>query len=404
MTTAREESKGLRLLGHTDLAGNGNCGEGLALQQARDGRRVLWVAHEGGGVDVTAVDVTDPREPHVIYQSRLPHGEVRSNSLALVGDLLLVARQVARAGLTPAGVALFDVARPEAPRLVGFFDTSGRASRGVHCLWFVDGEYAHLATGAPDFTPSHPRDDQFYMIVDVRDPARPAEVGRWWYPGTRQGDEAPPPKRHTTMDNGYRVHNTNVYPQRPDRAYLGYLDAGVVVLDIADKARPRLVSQLDYHPPFNGFTHTVLPLFGRGLLVVSEESVREHAEDWPKVVWLMDAREETNIVPVSVLPMPPREEYAPRPGRFGAHNVHENEPLPTSWTSETHVVCAMFNAGVRVYDVRDPFRPEEVASYVPPAPPGAPGVNINDVYVDERGLVYAAERGTGGVYILEMTL
>jgi hypothetical protein len=31
---------------------------------------------------------------------------------------------------------------------LSFFDTSGPNSRGAHCLWFVDGEYIHMASGA----------------------------------------------------------------------------------------------------------------------------------------------------------------------------------------------------------------------------------------------------------------
>ena len=49
-------------------------------------------------------------------------------------------------------------------------------------------------------------------------------------------------------------------------------------------------------------------------------------------------------------------------------------------------------------------RPEEVAYYVPPVPEGANGVNMNDVYVDENGLIYAIDRVKGGLYILEMNL
>ena len=58
---------------------------------------------------------------------------------------------------------------------------------------------------------------------------------------------------------------------------------------------------------------------------------------------------------------------------------------------------------LKIHDISDPFRPEEVAYYVPPVPNGANGVNINDVYVDEKALVYAVDRVKGGLYILEMT-
>ena len=61
---------------------------------------------------------------------------------------------------------------------------------------------------------------------------------------------------------------------------------------------------------------------------------------------------------------------------------------------------------MRVFDISNPCRPEEVAHYVPAAPKGSPAgaVQMNDVYVDENGIVYAVDRLIGGVYILEMTV
>ena len=47
------------------------------------------------------------------------------------------------------------------------------------------------------------------------------------------------------LDKGYRAHNTNVYPQRPDRCYLAYIDGGMFVLDISDKANPKKISSVD---------------------------------------------------------------------------------------------------------------------------------------------------------------
>jgi hypothetical protein len=403
MTTRR--SRKMKLLAHHELNGFGNMGEGMVIQLARDGRRVLWLAHESAPKNVTAVDVTDPRKPSVILQTDLPHNEMRSNSLDLAGDLLVVAYQTARVGMTPAGVEIFDVSDPSTPRSIAMFDASGPASRGCHHLWFVDGAYLHLSSGAPDFTPRSPKDDQFYRIIDVRQPTRPTEVGRWWLPGTREGDTEPAPTRHV-HDAGFRAHNTNVYPKRPDRAYIGYIDGGVVLLDISNMAQPRLLSRWDYHPPFPGFTHTVLPLFERSLLVVTDESILAGGKDWPKLVWVVDARDETNLVPITTCPMPPLEEFAGRGGRYGAHNIYENRPAPGSWHSESIIVGSFFNAGVRVYDLSNPFRPEEIAFYVPPAPrrSSAGAIQINDVFVDERGVVYAVDRLIGGLYILELQI
>lgn len=93
-----------------------------------------------------------------------------------------------------------------------------------------------------------------------------------------------PPKNVTAVD---------VTDPRAPALYVGYLDGGAFILDIADLARPREVARWDYPPPFPGFCHTVLPLFGRGLLVVSDESIVDGAADWPKLVWIVDVREET---------------------------------------------------------------------------------------------------------------
>jgi hypothetical protein len=399
-----DESRNMKLLAHHELDGFGNVGEGMSIQLARDGRRVLWLAHESAPKNFTAVDVTDPRAPKLIVQTDLPHGDMRSNNLEVVGDLMVVAYQTARAGLTPAGVEFFDVSDPGRPRSIAFFDASGPHSRGVHHLWFVDGSYVHLASGAPDFKPRTAKDDQFYRILDVRQPTKPVEVGRWWLPGTRDGDAEPAPARHPTFDAGYRAHNTNVYPQRPDRAYIGFLDGGAVVLDIADMAHPRLVARWDYHPPYPGFTHTVLPLFEQDLMIVSDESTAAGGKDWPKLVWVVDMRQETNLVPLGTFPIPPVESFAGRGGRYGAHNLHENRPVPGSWTSEKLVFGTFFNGGVRVFDVSNKFRAEEVAYFVPAAPRGssAGACQINDVYVDERGIVYAVDRLIGGLYVLEL--
>jgi hypothetical protein len=397
----------MRLIAHHALEGFGGMGEGMALQATRDGRRILWLAHESAPKNFTGVDVTDPRAPRVIVQTELPHAKMRSNSLDVVGDVMAVAYQTSTVGLKPAGFDLFDVSVPEQPKRISHFDASGPHSRGVHAVWFVDGEYVHMASGAADFQPRNPLDDQCYRIVDVRNPAKPVEAGRWWLPGTREGDAAPPPARlDPKFDAGFRAHNTNVFPARPDRAYVGYLDAGAVVLDIADKARPKLVSQWRYSPPFNGFTHTVLPLFDRGLLVVSDECIQDDGADWPKLVWVVDARVEANPVPIATFPAPPYEAFAKRGGRFGAHNLHENLPVPTSWRSDQIIVGTFFNAGVRAYDLSNPYQPQEVAYFVPGAPRMSPvgAVQLNDVYVDERRILYTVDRHVGGLYILEMTL
>jgi hypothetical protein len=397
----------MKLLAQHTLNGFGGMGEGMSLQLARGGRRVLWLAHESAPKNFTAVEVSDPRQPRVIVQTDLPHRAMRSNSLEVCGDIMAVAYQVAVPGAKPAGFELFDISEPERPRSIAFFDASGPRSRGCHVLWFVDGKTVHMACADPELKPRNALDDQIYRIVDVANPLKPKALGRWYLPGTMEGDAAPPPKRLAPQfDAGFRAHNTNVYPERPERCYLGYLDGGMMVLDISDPGRPALISRWSNSPPYNGFTHTVLPLFGRELLVVTDEAIQNDGADWPKLVWLLDARDERNLVSIGTLPVTGVKPLLHQGGRCGAHNVHENRPGPGTWRSEDVVLGTFFNAGVRAYDVRDPFAPRELAYFIPPAPQGSPvsTAQINDVFVDDRGIVFAVDRHAGGLYILEMAL
>jgi len=427
------EAMNMEQVAQLDLGGKGDGGEGLALQQRKDGRRLLYLAHEGQKTCLSVIDVTKPSAPALIAQLPSPGPAVtRCNSLGLAGNVLAVANQTLKIGQKPAGMWLLDVSDLErikrARKLddlkLAFFDTSGAGSRGVHWLWFVDGEFAHLATGAADFEPSHPSDDQFYQVVDVRNPRAPREVGRWWLPGTRTGDACLPgclPKRQK-IDDGYRAHSIQIYPQRPDRAYVGYIDGGMLILDIAGladvrahkaaKFSPQLISRLDYGPPYPSWCHTVQPLWGRGLAVVSDEAVQDKCTDSPKLIWLADIRDEANPLIIGTAPLPDNvAALCTRGGRFGAHNLHPAFPDAVSAQLKNTFVGTFFNGGVRIYRLIDaamagaPPQIKEIGYFIPAAPAGNTGgvIQINHVIVDEKGLIYADDRITGGLYILRYT-
>ncbi len=96
---SRDEAHNMTLIAHDPLSGWGGMGEGMVIQEASGGRRVLWLAHEGPPKNFTGVDVTDPANPRVIVQTDLAHNNMRSNSLDLVGDIMAVAYQTrGRAG------------------------------------------------------------------------------------------------------------------------------------------------------------------------------------------------------------------------------------------------------------------------------------------------------------------
>ena len=393
-----------KLLAQNDLGGFGGMGEGIAVQIAKDGRRIAWIAHESAPKNFTGVDVSDPRNPKIVVQTDLPQMHMRSNSLDVSGDIMAVAYQTKKVGQQPAGLELFDISVPEKPRSISFYDCSGPHSRGVHQLWFCDGEYVHMASGAPDFKPTQ---SERRSVLSLHRRAQSVEAGRSRplvdaRHAARPTTCAPPP-RHP-LDKGYRAHNTNVYPQRPDRLYLCYIDGGMFVMDINDKSNPKVISHWTNSPPYTGFMHTAVPLFDRDLMLVTDESTEDNAKDWPKLIWVLDARDEEHLIPIATCPLPPVDAFKDRGGRFGAHNIHENTPVPTAFKSDQIVLGTFFNGGLRAYDISNPYQPKEIATFVPPAPANSPvgAVQLNDVYVDERGIVYTVDRFSGGLYTLEM--
>jgi hypothetical protein len=212
-TPAVAAASNMEIIGRSDLNGAGKGGEGLAIRQYAAGRRVLYLAHESGPMCVSVLDVSRPEQPAVLTRIKVEANHIRCNSLSLTGDTLIVAHQTAKAGQSGAGIDVYDIADPRAAKKVSHFDTSGPHSRGVHFVWFTDGHYAYLSTGARDFAPRNKEDDKFLMIVDVSDPHHPRETGRWWLPGTRDGDSAPPPPRVTPFDSGVRMHSLVVPPE-----------------------------------------------------------------------------------------------------------------------------------------------------------------------------------------------
>ncbi len=141
------------------------------------------------------------------------------------------------------GLAIYDVSDPRNPKKICFWKTAGT---GVHRFDF-DGRYAYVT---PEVDGYHLN---IAMILDLKNPAKPEEVGRWWMPGQWvAGGETP--------DEGYRTVWCHQILRRGNRLYVGYWHGGMVILDIEDMSKPKFLSRLVYGPTFPHPTHTVLPI------------------------------------------------------------------------------------------------------------------------------------------------
>jgi len=98
----------------------------------------------------------------------------------------------------------------------------------------------------------------------------------------------------------------------------------------------------------------------------------------------------------------PRGNYCKRGARFGTHSTEENFRNPYYGRL---TFLAYFTGGVRVWDIREPQGPVEVAFYVPVANANTTqpdGYMTNNLEVDNRGFIYATDRNGSGLDILEL--
>lgn len=404
--------RNMRLIGYSDQGGRP---DGVQLMVSNGFAYIGHMFSKGFSV----VDVRDPRSPTPVGYCEAP-ANTWNIHLQTHDDLLLVInakdmfaasefqdereyykgalgqkvgtadKATARLRDWTAGMTVYDISKPGVPRQIGFFAVEGG---GVHRIWYVGGRWAYVSALLDGFT------DYILVIVDMADPTQPREAGRFWLPGMNAA-AGETPNWDASRRNG--LHHAIVHG---DTAYAAWRDAGLVVIDVADRHDPKLIVHRNWSPPFGGGTHNCLPLPDRNLLVVLDEAVMDGQEDGLKLVWVMDIREPTNPVSVSTFPTPNEIDYAKKGGHFGPHNLHENRP--GSFVSSELIFATYQNAGVRVFDIKNAYQPAEVGAFVPPKPnrmmdhrPGRSHVIQScDVFVDVQGLVYANDYN-GGLYIL----
>jgi hypothetical protein len=366
--------RGFRQVGHSDLGG---FGDGMQVMRSGD---TLYVGHFGPSKMGTSIlDVSDVANPRLVHQMGAPEGG-HTHKVQVADGLLLTNHEAFRGGMPErVGLAVYDLSDPHLPREIGFWHSTGK---GVHRIVYEGGPYAYVSATPDGF------EERIWVVVDVSDPEHPVERARWWWPGMKQGETRTWPESESRSVHHAMVHG--------DRAYLGFWDSNMVILDISDLDDIGVISHLQWE--VGGHTHTCLPMPGRDIVVVTDEAISNECEGDPHMVRVVDVSDETSPEVVAICP-PPEGDFCERGLRFGAHCLHENRP--GSYRSAEVVFTTYFNGGLRVYDLADPVDPRDIAHWIPECPPGQAACQINDVWVAEDLLVYVTDRVNGGVYILE---
>lgn len=396
--------------------------------------------------DVIILDITDPSNPVVVNTVKTvpdDHPTTSNPKIQVADGRMIVAMS---SGSGPAfirrppidkattkcmnGIQIYSIKQdPANPEFLGYWDNGVPFAIGVHRFCYTGGRYVHLSSDCVGF------EGMIYRIIDIEDPKKPVEVGRWWTPDQfadgYPGREFDPGAAHVPeFMNKSWLHFPYV---EGNTAYLAYCGGGFITLDISDVTRPRCIGQLKMTPLFcseqaGARVHTALPLPGRDYAVVTNEGERycwftpgdprlDRAQAMNNL-HMIDIRDLAHPTLIAEFPYPEvpagfpyknfNEAWLHKAGPFGPHNIHEPmEGKPGLERRGDRVYCAYFSAGLRVYDVSDPYYIKELAYFIPPNPVGGrpkPGGNMaitEDVLVDDRGNMILTAHGDG-IYILRM--
>ena len=378
------QAKGVREVGFFDSAGAG--------QIMVDGN-TAYIGHITGPEGTTIVDVSDPKKPRQLAQLTIAQGlhshkAIGKNGIMLINHEVDPAVKVPEIRNLTGGLGIYDVSDPGKPKLITFWACKGH---GVHRFTF-DGRYAYISPTMDGYTTN------IVVILDLKDPAKPEEVGRWWMPGqwTAGGETRPWKERGATEP---RCH----HPIRMgDRLYVSYWHGGGHILDISDMSKPKAVSSIDWSPPFPWPTHSLVPIpfpiHGQRWMLVADEDVvpKALAEPclMPAALWMVNITDEKKPFVVSSYQVEGLDGKV-HPLQTGCHQ-------PVEHIRGMEVPCAWFNQGLRILDISNPRCMKEVASYLPDPAPGHKKVVSNDVFQDDRGLIYLIDRYRG-LHIVERT-
>src|SRR3979490_2213323 len=141
------------------------------------------------------------------------------------------------------GFRIYDVSDRAKPKLITFQTTGGI---GVH-RFDMDENYAYISTEMEGYL------GNILVNYDIRNPARPEEVSRWWMNGqhTAAGENPTWRGRRNRLHHALRVG---------DELWAACWHAGPRGISVSDIRVPSPIGKYNSPPPFPEPSHTFLPL------------------------------------------------------------------------------------------------------------------------------------------------
>jgi hypothetical protein len=449
-------SVNLRLVGQNDLQARSAY---QPVVHRYGDRRILFVGHHAGEAlnpitgllernGLSMLDVTDPASP--TYLAHLPPtGDEASGTQHVQicdGSALPSADRGKVYAIRTNGQLAYevvDVTDPAAPKLMNTIAATGtssrpeseRGSRETHKFqWDCATGIVYLNGTAEGW-----RVTRVLQAFDLSDPTAARHIRDFGLVGYEPSATGPYPEPQVAG-----LHQPFVVG---DRMYLGYNSGEEGTLQIVDRdkfmsgdltARAPLaptaenlrypeIARVDL-PSYWG-AHTAKPIYDftiadyadnrdartRDLLLVASEAGAFRCQEPRDLLLIFDITEERHPLAVATFQVPEEPgDFCNRGGRFGPHSFADAyHPA----FDKRLVVLAYFNAGVRVVDIRDPFAPREVARFIPDVTANTTescieivgtqrcdrAIQTNNVNLDDRGYIYAVDRASTGLHVLELT-
>jgi hypothetical protein len=265
----------IKHLSYSDIGGHPDS------VQVMSNRNHLYVGHMFSD-GVTILDASDPRRLKPVnfftagQYTRTHHLQSSDNLLLVANGANIVAMQsysdqrgyfensladsITKRKNFRSGLSIHDISKPAEMREIAFLEMPGL---GINRLSWMGGRYAYVSAHFDGFT------DHCLCIVDLQEITKPVIVSKWWLPGMNRaaGEASTAPK-----GKRYALHHMIVAGKL---GYGAWRDGGFTIHDVSDATQPKLLSHINWSPPFPGGTHTPLPLPGRNLAVVADEANAE---------------------------------------------------------------------------------------------------------------------------------
>lgn len=466
----------MQVVGFQDNQGRPSSDDGWIENQ--NGRYIAYMADSPGkgpnpltgkveNNGTSLIDVTDVAHPRFLSHIPTASGGGATHLAVCGGNTLPHAERnhwylLRHDGQTNQEV--WDVTDPAAPKVLTVI-ISG-LSGTHHDWWECDTGIAYTISQTPTDGWQESGSHQHVYIYDLSDPAKPVFIRQFGLVG-QQPDapvttaqsctNAPGPGCYEGVTNPPGgVHQLYSAGVNKNRVYLAYGVDNDGVFQILDRqklltgckvsgaspqcaTRPTqadlLYPQISYiatNPNQGG--HTAIPIFGVPipeaqqnmldgkpqrwdlLAVTSEETTNDCSGQPWKNPFMLDITDDRAPWPIAVLHVGQFPgDFCAKGSRFGVHEL--NRQIYPPYYGRL-VIAAMFNAGLQVWDIRDPYSPRRVAYFIQ-----APNKNTrencgtyhgNTHYcrkatfsdlgeVDDRGYIYNFDRAGSGLTILKLT-